>query len=126
MPTSSIADPQPGGVIPTRVHGLIDYAAGAALAAAPRAMGWHGATGRLMTAAAAGSAAYALATDYEWGVAPLLSMDAHLAIDAVQGAGFLGAALLLRREPVPARLAMAGYGLFALAVVALSERRPGR
>ena len=75
-------------------------------------------------AAAVGSAAYALATDYEWGAAPMLTMDQHLAIDAAQGIGFLAAAALLSDEPRDARLAMAGYGLFALTVVALSERHP--
>lgn len=110
--------------IPTHIHGMIDYAAGVALAGAPLAMGWHGTTRTLMGAAAVGSAAYALATDYEWGAAPLLTMEQHLAIDAAQGIGFLAAAALLSDEPRDARLAMAGYGLFALTVTALSERRP--
>lgn len=48
-----------------------------------------------------------------------------LAVDAAQGVGFLAAAAVLTREPPAARLAMAGYGLFALAVVALSDRAPG-
>lgn len=112
--------------IPTHIHGLIDYAAGAVLAAAPRAMGWEGRTRTLMDAAAVGSAAYALATDYELGAVPLLSMDQHLAIDAAQGLGFIAAALFLDEEPTDARLAMAGYGLFALTVTALSERTPRR
>lgn len=77
-----------------------------------------------MDAAAVGSAAYALATDYEWGATPMLTMDQHLAVDTAQGVGFLAAAALLSDEPRDARLAMAGYGVFALTVVALSERRP--
>lgn len=117
---------RPSRPIPTSIHGLIDYAAGAALAVAPVAMGWHGTTRRLMHAAAAGSAAYALATDYERGAVPLLSMDRHLAIDAAQGLGFIAAAAMLTGEPRGARYAMAGYGLFALTAAALTERRPSR
>ena len=116
--------PIPNRPISSRVHGLIDYAAGAALAATPDAMGWHGPTRRLMHGAAVGSAAYALATDYEFGAVPLLSLDQHLAIDAAQGLGFLAAAALLTDAPRSARFVMAGYGLFALTVATLTERRP--
>ncbi|AWK90064.1 hypothetical protein [Azospirillum thermophilum] len=107
-----------------RIHGLIDWAATALLAAAPTALGWRGDTRRLMHAASAGTAAYALATDYEWGAAPLLSMEQHLALDAAQGAGFLVAALSLRREPLEARIAMAAFGAVAIAAAAFTERHP--
>lgn len=109
-----------------RIHGLIDWTSAALLATAPTALGWRGDTRRLMQAAAAGTAAYSLATDYEWGAVAILGMDRHLALDAAQGAGFLAAAAMLRREPPEARVAMAAYGLFALGVVAMTERRPGR
>lgn len=111
--------------ISTKTHGVIDLASAALLAAAPRAMGWNGSVRPLMDAAAAGSVAYAMVTDYEFGVKPLLSMREHLAVDAAQGLGFMAAAALMDEAPREARLFMAGFGLFALAVGALTEREPG-
>lgn len=112
----------------TRIHGLIDWASVALLGAAPSLFGWRGRSRRLMQAAAAGTAIYSLATDYEWGAAPTLPpalpMDRHLLLDAAQGAGFLAAAAVLRREPLSARAAMAAYGLVVLGMVAMTDRRP--
>lgn len=110
----------------TRIHGLIDWSAAALLAIAPALFGWRGKSRRLMQAAAAGTAVYSLATDYEWGAVPALPMDRHLLLDAAQGAGFLAAAAVLRREPLSARAAMAAYGLVVLGVVVMTDRRPAR
>lgn len=110
----------------TRIHGLIDWSAAALLATAPALFGWRGKSRRLMQAAAAGTAVYSLATDYEWGAVPALPMDRHLLLDAAQGAGFLAAAAVLRREPRSARAAMAAYGLVVLGVVAMTDRRRAR
>ncbi len=110
--------------ISTKTHGVIDLATAAILATAPRAMGWGGSVRPLMDAAAATSAGYALVTDYEWGVKPMLTMRQHLAVDAAQGLGFLVAAAAMKDAPDDARLFMAGMGLFALAVGALTEREP--
>ncbi|WP_207484262.1 hypothetical protein [Arenibaculum pallidiluteum] len=112
--------------ISTKTHGVIDLASAATLAIASRLMGWDGPVRPLMESAAAGSVAYSLATDYEFGVTPALSMREHLAVDAAQGLGFLAAAALMRSASDEARLFMAGYGLFALAVGALTERTPQR
>lgn len=108
----------------TRIHGLIDWSAAGLLAIAPALFGWRGKSRRLMQAAAAGTAVYSLATDYEWGAVPALPMDRHLLLDAAQGAGFLAAAAVLRREPLSARAAMAAYGLVVLGMVVMTDRRP--
>ncbi len=67
---------------------------------------------------------YALLTDYEAGLRPRLSMQQHLALDALGGAALCGAALLLRRQPSGARWLLAAAGLSELAVVALSSANP--
>ena len=119
-PTARPVDP--AMQISTRTHGVIDLASAAALAAAPRVMGWHGPARTMMDTAAAGSVAYSLGTDYELGAVPVLTMRQHLAIDAGQGVAFLAAAALMHHVPHEARLFMAGFGLFSLAVGALTER----
>lgn len=113
-------------MIPTRVHGLLDWLSAAALLAGPRLLGWRPGLRRALDAAALGTAGYSLATRYEWGLAQgPLSMREHLALDAAQGLAFCLAATALEDEPREVRLALAGYGLFALAAAALTDRRPG-
>ncbi len=112
-------------MISTRTHGIVDYAAAAALAAAPRLLGWDRRMTRAMDFAALGTVAYAHLTDYELGAYPLLSMKQHLAVDALEGATFLSAAWMLEDEPRQVRWALAGYGLFALAAAALTDRQAG-
>ena len=113
-------------MIPTRVHGALDYLSAAALLAGPRLLGWSPGLSGPLAAAGVGTAGYSLATRYEWGVADApLSMREHLALDAVQGLAFCAAAALLEDEPREVRLTLAGYGLFALAAAALTDREPG-
>ena len=109
-------------LIPTRVHGVLDYLSATALFLAPRALGWRPELTRPLAMAGAATVAYSVATRYEWGALNQLSMRQHLACDAVQGAGFCMAAALLDRESADVRWALAGYGLFALAAAALTER----
>jgi hypothetical protein len=79
-----------------------------------------------VAAAGLGTAAYSLMTRYEWGVGDgPLSMREHLALDGLQGAAFCLAAALLEDEPREVRLALAGYGLFALAAAALTDGEAG-
>ncbi len=109
-------------VIPTLLHAALDGVSVAALVAGPRALGWPRRLRGPMAAAGAGVAAYSLLTRYREGSAAPLSMETHLALDALQGAGFCAAAALLDREPPEARAAMMGYGLFSLAAALLTDR----
>ena len=74
-------------VIPTREHGALDYLTGGALLAAPGLLGIKDdlrATLALRLAGG-GATAYSLVTDYEFGLAGLLPMPVHLALDAASG-----------------------------------------
>ncbi len=75
-------------VIPTGVHGALDYLASGVNLAFPRVLDLHDAPGaslvpRLNGVAGAG---YSLITDYELGALKVLPMPAHLAFDAAKGA----------------------------------------
>ena len=77
--------------LPTAVHGLIDYAAGILMIASPWLFhfafgGWE--TWVPVTLGIV-SIVYALLTDYELGVVPLISMPTHLVIDYIIGLAFL-------------------------------------
>jgi len=72
--------------LPTRVHGIMDYLMGALLIALPflarfpdRWATW------VPVALGAGALVYSMLTNYELGLMPVLSMPAHLGMDAAGG-----------------------------------------
>jgi SPW repeat len=74
-------------IIPTGVHGLLDYLAGGVNLAFPRLLGlddapWAATVPRLDGVA---GVAYSLITDYELGLLRALPVPAHLAFDAAKG-----------------------------------------
>ena len=75
-------------VIPTQVHGVLDYLTGGTLLSAPEVLGLNDvpASARVLRLAGAGAILYSLLTDYELAVVRLLPMPAHLAMDAASGA----------------------------------------
>jgi hypothetical protein len=75
-------------VIPTQVHGVLDYVTGGTLLAAPELLGLKDVPSAALTLRLAGGGAtvYSLLTDYELGLVRLLPMPAHLALDAASGA----------------------------------------
>lgn len=74
-------------VIPTRLHGFLDYLVGALLIVAPWLFGFAqgGAETWLPVILGAGALLYSLFTDYELGVVRRLSMGTHLGLDAASG-----------------------------------------
>ena len=106
------------------LHGLIDYSSAMKMALLPRVFGWRPELTRAMDAAAAGSALYSVATDYELGAVPALTMRQHLAIDTALGIGFIAAAALLRNEPASVRLPLLGFGVVALTAASLTDAGP--
>ena len=75
-------------VIPTRVHGMMDYTIGALLIAAPWLFGFDrgGAETWVPVALGASVILYSLMTDYELGAVRRLPMPTHLALDMGGGA----------------------------------------
>ena len=108
-------------MIPTRLHAALDAASAMALIAAPRLLGWPDRLARPIAATGAAVAGYGLATRYDEDGSGLLSFRDHLVLDVVQGVGCCAAAIALRDAPPAARAFLGGYGLFSLAVVALTD-----
>ncbi|WP_299819687.1 MBL fold metallo-hydrolase [uncultured Jannaschia sp.] len=109
-------------MIPPRLHAALDALSAAALVAAPRILRWNRRLHAPLAAAGAGVAAYSLLTRYDRPSTAPLSMSEHLALDALQGAGFCAAAAMLKHEPPEVRGLLAGYGLFSIAVALLTDR----
>ena len=110
-------------LIPSRLHGLIDYGVAAMLGGLAASRALPPPVRGLLGAAGAYHTAYSAVTDYEAGLTPRLTMRQHLGLDALGGAALLGAGLLMRRQPGEARALLVGLGLAELAVVAISEDR---
>ena len=74
-------------MIPTRMHGYLDYLVGLLLIAAPWVLGFArgGAETWVPVLLGAGAILYSLLTDYELGLAPIIPMPAHLVLDALSG-----------------------------------------
>ena len=109
-------------MIPIALHASLDGLSAAALAFGPRLRGWPARLQAPLAAAGAGVAAYSLLTRYRGAGSAPLSLEQHLALDALQGAGCCAAAAMLDREPREVRLVLAGYGLFSIAAALLTDR----
>lgn len=75
-------------LIPTRVHGVIDYLTSGTLLAAPELFRLKDVPSAALTLRLTGAkaAAYSLLTDHELGLVRLIPMPVHLALDAASGA----------------------------------------
>ncbi len=75
-------------VIPTGVHGVLDYVASGTNLVFPGLLGLHDAPWAALVPRIDGvaGAGYSLITDYELGAFKVLPMPAHLAFDAAKGA----------------------------------------
>src|SRR4051812_784306 len=73
--------------IPTAVHGVLDYVAGVVLMAAPWLFGFNagGAETWIPVCLGAGMILMSIFTDYEAGLARVIPMKTHLALDAIFG-----------------------------------------
>ena len=74
-------------IIPTSVHGVLDYVVGLLLIVAPWVLGFArgGAETWVPLGLGAGALVYSLVTSYEFGVLRLISMRTHLVLDAMSG-----------------------------------------
>ncbi len=113
--------------IPTKLHGVADYATSAMLMAAPSALGLQSTRGgAVLRAAGGGVLALSLVTDYELGLKRLVPMRAHLALDAAVGVALATSPWTLGtrwgdvREWVPALL----VGLGDIAGAAITSPTP--
>jgi hypothetical protein len=74
-------------IIPTKIHGVLDYFAGVFLMSAPWILGFaqNGAETWVPVVIGAAAIIYSLLTNYEMGVSRTISMPVHLALDVVSG-----------------------------------------
>ena len=111
--------------ISRQVHGIIDYAYGAAVAALPEMAGFkeEKTAATLCRALAGGALAYSLLTKAEWGAAKVIPFKTHLMIDSTTSIFALAAPRLLGfSHNTRARNSVVIAGLVGLAASLLTER----
>ncbi len=108
-------------MISTRLHGVIDYALASFLGGLSASRSLPSPVRTVLGAAGAYHTSYALLTDYEAGVRPVLTMRQHLLFDGIGGAALVTAGVLMRRQRPDARWLLIAAGASELAVVALSS-----
>jgi hypothetical protein len=116
-------------VVPTKVHGAVDYATVSALAVAPRLLHLNGmrSSSLMPRAIATTGSVVAPLTDYELGVKRVIPMRAHLAVDALSGLALAGGPWLTgsARQGTRYWLPHALIGAGELALAATTKTRPG-
>lgn len=114
-------------IIPTRVHGIIDYLTGFLLIAAPWLLGFADGGAEQWVPVALGGAviAYSLLTDYELGAANLLPVPIHLGLDALNGLLLLGSPWLFGFAETVAWPHVV-VGAMEIVIPALTVRHRGR
>jgi hypothetical protein len=111
-------------MIPTRIHGILDYVVGLALIAV--GAGYFGLStpeGAVPFGLGVATIIYSLLTRYELGVMPVVPMTGHLAIDAISGV-FLAASPWILSFSDRVWMPHVALGVFELLAVALSSRTP--
>ena len=110
-------------LIPTRIHGVLDYLTGLVLIAIPLLFNWPQPEAMIFMALGAAALVYSLITRYELGVFKLLPMTAHLVLDLLSGLALVALPFLGFVAPDLRPLFWA-FGAFEIVVALLTSTRP--
>ncbi|MDX1932422.1 MAG: hypothetical protein SFU56_07440 [Capsulimonadales bacterium] len=112
-------------VLPTRIHGVLDYSSVVLLAAIPFVVRANQRTRTLALGAAGKVLISGLMTRYELGLFKVFPMSAHLAVDFALGTALLGYAQGATEESGEARGALATLGVISVVASLITEETPG-
>jgi hypothetical protein len=111
-------------VIPTRIHGAIDYIWSVLLILAPFVFGFTGTPRAVAVGLGTTVIVVSLLTDYEWGVRRLIPMPLHLGLD-IAGGLLLAASPWLLGFAHRVWLPLLAFGAASVVVASLTARVPG-
>ena len=110
-------------LIPTRIHGVLDYLTGLVLIAIPLLFNWLQPEAMIFMVLGAAALVYSLITRYELGVFKLLPMPVHLVLDLLSGLALVALPFLGFVAP-DLRPWFWAFGAFEIAVALLTSTRP--
>ena len=115
-------------LIPTRVHGVLDYIHGPSLLAAPEVLKTKYSSSATLVSrlVGGGQTAYTLLTDFELGAVKVIPMRTHLLLDIASGTFLAGAPWLFgySKEGTRYWLPHALVGAMEVLVAAMSKDEP--
>jgi hypothetical protein len=112
-------------IIPTRIHGALDYLTVILLIALPRVTGgleWPEKATALLSALALATLVYSLLTRYELGALRVLPVRGHLMLDFLSGITLFAAAIALKANATVTTIVLL-LGLFEIGTALLSHAR---
>ena len=111
-------------IIPTRVHGVLDYLMGGLLMALPFMLGWNEPERTMMIILGAGTIGLSLFTRYELGAIKVIPMGFHLLADLFVAGFLIIAPFAYDRIDSSAGMIMMILGATEALVVLMSKTRP--
>lgn len=109
-------------IIPTRLHGLVDYLWGASLIVLPFLLGISGQAVWFLAGLGVFALIYSMSTDYELGIVRFLRIRFHLVLDGILGLILLATPGLIGL-PEHTRLPIYVLGALALAASLMTKTR---
>src|SRR5215203_4256353 len=111
-------------IIPTRIHGVLDYLTGALFLILPRLLGWSQSATWLISILGVSVLVYSLLTRYELGAIKFIPMPVHLVLDILGGLVLIAAPFFFLDEENSVTTWYLILGVFELGAALLSETRP--
>lgn len=114
-------------IIPTRVHGVLDYLSVATLLALPRILNASDRATTLLTVVGITALLYSLLTRYELGTFKVLPVKIHLLLDFISGALLLAAPFfLVPDENQAVAIAFVVMGALEMGAALFTQSEPKR
>lgn len=113
-------------IIPTRVHGILDYLMALTLVAIPAFVDWPSTAETILMVMGVGVFLYSLMTDYELGAFRVLPMGVHLALDLMGGLVLLTAPFLFFSGHETAQMVFMILGAGEILATLLTHTSPSR
>lgn len=108
----------------TKTHGVLDYVSGSTLLVLPSVLGMSPTVTSVVRAMGLTALGSSLLTRYELGVFKVLSMPAHLTLDALSGALFCAVPFLFPDEDNTVKGTLFGMGVFEIFAALTTETTP--
>lgn len=111
-------------IIPTRIHGVIDYLVGILFIVLPKVLHWNQTADYFISILGVSIIVYSLLTHYELGAVKWIPMPVHLGLDVLSGLLLIAAPFIFPVAGNGVTTWMVVLGLFDLVVPLLTELEP--
>ena len=111
-------------IIPTWLHGVLDYVSGFTLILLPRMLGWSPTVTTILTGLGIATLLFSALTRYELGIMRWIPMGIHLVLDLLSAGFLFVAGMSLQNISDAERMFLFGFGIFEVIAVVLSRTQP--